>query len=554
MRLPFPIAALALALTGCTGKIVVTKVPSAPSTKAPMDGVYYALPKTFIQVSQPIDRVELSAGKYVTYLPLFFPKIAESGDFVPADKVTFKLNKATFATAGEPDPDEIYFFKITEKGAVDRTALLEYTDQGTVSGASAQADNVTSDIILSVLSTAAGLAAKSFGAAGVAGFVVPTCVTADPNKTICTKIAGAPGSIDAIRLTNDYNRLKDYTKKLLDKAANDDPAGFDDALQAYSDIFVLKTARDSVRNSPSALAVDAQLKDFDAAIASALAYAFTGSQKKDTWSAAPELRPAAVTAMPEILKLNEQRGICFLNDLATGDQPPKIFWLEGAGYKCDQVAMLKVLNDRKAKIDPLDTDAIKAIDAKIARLPKSLTDARTLGATFVLDPANGQLFQQLDAAYQETGERGFYYRVPASTKIALKLCGERPSDAKPEDPKPCDTVTTGKLAIAQFGHTFSLPASTGGKTTAYALKFYEATGALKSFNVTSKTMLTKANADTLGSQATSLVTASKTANDEVTKLDREAKILADKAAIFNACKTLNQPCGGFVPPAAPPQQ
>src|ERR1035437_8152170 len=107
MRLPFFLAAAALAFTSCTGKIVVTKVPSAQTPKAPMDGVYYALPQTVIQVSQPIDRVELSAGKYVAYLPLFFPKIAESGDFVPADKVAFNLAKATFTTTGEPDPKEI---------------------------------------------------------------------------------------------------------------------------------------------------------------------------------------------------------------------------------------------------------------------------------------------------------------------------------------------------------------------------------------------------------------------------------------------------------------
>ena len=552
MRLPFSIAAAALALTGCNGKIVVTRVPSAPTAKAPMDGVYYALPKTVVQVSQPIDRAELSAGKYVVYLPLFFPKTAESGDFVPADKVTFKLAKATFTTTGEPDPAEIFFFKIGEKGAVDRTALLEYTDQGTVSGASAQADNVTSDIVLSVLSTAAGLAAKSFGAPGAGKEL--DCVTHDPEKIICKKIAGAPGSIDASRLINDYNRLKPHTQGLLDAAAKADPAGFDDALQAYAEIFTLKTNRDTLRNSATALAADAQLKDFDAAISASLAYAFTGSQKKDTWTATPELRPAAITATSEIFKLNEQRGICFLNDLPAGDQPPKAFWLEGAGYRCDQAAMLKALNDQKAKIDPKNTDAINAIDKKINRLPASLQEAKTLTAAFALDPANGQLFQRLDSAYEETGERGFYYRVPASTRIALKLCGEKPVDAKPEDPKPCDTSTDGKLAMAQFGKTFSLPASTGGKTTAYALKFYEATGALKSFNVTSKTMLTKANADTLGSQATSLVTASKTASDEVTKLDREAKIMGDKAAIYTACKTLNQPCGGFVPSTAPPQQ
>jgi hypothetical protein len=169
-----------------------------------------------------------------------------------------------------------------------------------------------------------------------------------------------------------------------------------------------------------------------------------------------------------------------------------------------------------------------------------------LQASFALNPVSNQQFQLLATA-AASGERGFFYRVPATADVLLKL-GD-------------DTVTKSKQVIAQFGITASLPASTGGKSTAYALKFYEATGALKSFNVTSKAVMGKSTADALGTDVTTLVTAKQAADqaqrtkqDELTVLDRQAKILTDKKAIYDNCKALNQACGGFVPAPATPEQ
>lgn len=86
LKMALLLAAFA-ALTGCTSKIVVTRVPTTGTPPA-MEGVYYALPKTVVKVHQPIDRIAQQPGKYVVYLPLFFPRLAEAGG-VKAAKVSY---------------------------------------------------------------------------------------------------------------------------------------------------------------------------------------------------------------------------------------------------------------------------------------------------------------------------------------------------------------------------------------------------------------------------------------------------------------------------------
>jgi hypothetical protein len=534
-------------LTGCTGKIIVTRVPTI-GTPPPMEGVYYALPKTVLKVDQPIDKISPQPGKYFVYLPLFFPKIAESGSFIQAAKVTFKVNKASISTYGEPDPTQIFYVKITENGPIDRTGLFEYTEQGTVSGASAQADNVTTDIVLSVLNTVAGLAAKSFGAETLdeADEKVKACKAKSIPQKILKFMVSPGAAFDTERLVATYCRLDAKAQDVLDTAAANKKTDFDDALSAYAQIFTMQTDRATVRKTPQSFSVDAALKDFDASIAAALGENFIGTEKKDTWTFSTDLRDYQLDTPLPLMKVHESEGLCFLNDLPAGDRPPKPFWFESASYLCDEgkirAALQKQLDE--IKIKKPESEACARLEKKLKELAETLQKAQLFAANFTLNPARGQQFQLLASADQ-SGDRGFFYRIPAAVDVTLSL-GD-------------DTVTKSKQTIAQFGTIASLPASTGGKTTAYTLKFYEATGALKSFNVTSKSVFQKATADALGADVNTLVTAKqaaaeakKTKEDELTVLERQSKIMAAKKAIYDNCKALNMACGGFVPTQATP--
>ncbi|MBI1761944.1 MAG: DUF4831 family protein [Acidobacteria bacterium] len=129
------------------------------------------------------------------------------------------------------------------------------------------------------------------------------------------------------------------------------------------------------------------------------------------------------------------------------------------------------------------------------------------------------------------GERGFYYRVPAfSTANILK--GTKP-------------ILRNKLVIAQFGPTFSLPSSTGGRKTSYDIELY-ATGALKNFKLGSEGLLTSATVKDLGSAAGTVLdaraqAAQAAAASDFNQVKRMRELLEECQKIKNAQVGLSLP-------------
>jgi hypothetical protein len=546
------LAALIMVLAGCTAKIIVTKVPlpgvaakgetpPKPTAKEPMNGVYYALPRTVLKVELPIERTSAEAGKYVVYLPIFFPRLAEAQSAVSSTGTSYKPGKAVILATGEPDPENVYYLKTTSRGPIDRTGLMEYTEQGTVSGASASADNVTTDIALSVLTAVGGIASRVAGAATFDSSSLK-CGTGEEKKTIpcLIKDGDATIAVDRDALQVNYSKLSAEQKSLVDDAAKAEKPPFLDALRAYALIYDLQNKRKNLRETDKPLAPEPLLKDYDADIATELAYFFVGAFKKESWTFTTELRPVELTETPELFRVHPSKGICFSTEIPVSDQPPSKFWLEGASHRCEGEDLLLVKQDLqeqlKKETDPVKREQldkqVKAVDEKIAKLKGAVAGAKKLKAKYALYPETGQPFQSVTAGFVETGERGFRYRMPAMTKVSFNW-----------EKVGAGTLSTSNQMIAQFGAVVSLPASAGGRTTGYKLKFYEATGALKSFDVTSKAILQKAAVDTAASQALSTYDAKVKAGDELALRERQAKI-------YSACKTMNVTCGGYT--ATPP--
>jgi hypothetical protein len=526
----------AVAVAGCTSKIVVTKVdPKMPPT---MEGIYYALPKTVVKVDQPIDRVERQAGKYVIYIPLFFPKIVEAGAYVRSSGVKYSAGKPSIATYGEPDPANMYYLKLTKNGPIDQTGLFEYTEQGSVAGVSAQADNATSDIVMSAIGSAVSLASKGFGAPAVKA-ASRNCDSAAEKAAIPCRIKNFTASaIDSDSLLANWETLSKARQDAMQKSADARAPSFEDALGAYADIYGMQQDRRAIRKNPGSFSAEAAMKDFDAAIARELSASFTGTEKKDTYTYSGNLREFEDGKDLTLLKVHKTEGVCSMAALPASDRPPQAFWFDGATYRCGEDVIRTALEKQLADINaeqPVDEEAKARVTKRLADLSKTYKDASDLVATIATD-GDAQMSHALNAAAQN-GERGFYYRIPATANVVLRLAD--------------DTLTSSRQQIAQFGLVASVPASVGGRSTAYTLKFYEATGALKSFNITSKAILTKGTADTIGSNLNTLIDARNKAADELTKLDHDAKVLSNKVTIYNSCKTLNIACGGFVPSSAP---
>jgi len=142
------------------------------------------------------------------------------------------------------------------------------------------------------------------------------------------------------------------------------------------------------------------------------------------------------------------------------------------------------------------------------------------------------------AGLNQNGKRGFYYRVPGRGVASLEsVYGATVEELGRET-----------LSIAQFGNTVSLPSSTGGRRTKYAIDLFEASGGLKNFVMGSDALVKQQNVkDLTDSTATVFQDAGekreerRKANlppDELTELERKRKILEEKKKIQDLEKAL----------------
>jgi len=528
---------LCILQVGCTGKVIVTKVPAPTpgNQKEDLEGVFYALPRTVIKVAVPIERSQSIPGVYAEYTELFFPDpshkagaVKDSGSGTdtakPADKTQkqkFALGKPVFTTVGEPDLSKLYYVKFVGSGAVDRTASIDYTEQGTVSGVQGGADNYTTDVILSAVNAAAGIASRvAFGSATDRPKATPPKAKECPENPSDDDEAVYDFFVtdnNAKEIFYHYCELGDPASRK--KIQNDVAAAKADwnsplskAFKAYKDIADLTSKRRDLITQTGVGAplpsLEVMLKEIDALLTRNMATYFTGQTKKDTWTPAFELRPLAVNDPPiALLSIDETGGVCLIQSLPPQDEATDGF---------------------------LSKDGCKEATAKTVRVRFALN-------------GTDQVFMRVQGAFEETGDRSFRYLIPAAAIATLEIGGTGSAECLKEPG--CKRGGAAALSIGQFGAEVSLPASSGGRSVNYTLKFFEATGALKSFSLASKAAIQAATVNSLTTTANSALDAKNkqaaadaAKADQLAKLDRQAKILQDQATIEKLCVQLQVSC------------
>jgi hypothetical protein len=539
-RATIPVVALlsgSLSLASCAGKVVVKRV-EAPGNgaKASLDGVVYALPRTVVKVSITIEKTTASPGQFGQYRDLFFPEdksaMQENGEEDKASpnktagkKPTpkFGLSKPTISTFGEPDPDKFYFVKITGHGPVDRTAAIDYTELGTVSGIQGGAENYTTDIIVSSFQAALGIAARTAFAgteAATSPLSTGTCaIKSDGDVAVLKGLTAVHDPELFVNYCDMEIARRSQIQKDLSAAAGQDNvapqinAPLAKALRAYGDIKTLEARRrvvvSGVAGGPVGTSPDTVVKQLDAEIAKETGTFFTGQTKKETWTPSLEVRPSSVSASAsQLLLLDPAKGVCLLGFLPPQEKAPAGFLVKESDCAPSKGVLLKV--------------------------------------TFQLDPSQSkQMFQKVQESYTEKGDRSFRYLIPAATLAELTTETATESDSKPK----VELVNQARIMIGQFGAEVSLPASSGGRSLNYALKFYEATGALKSFSLASKSAIQAATINSVGTSTNALLDARNKQQqaeaqktDELNKLERQRKILEDEAKIKELCAQLQVSC------------
>jgi hypothetical protein len=509
------IAFAAIALAGCA-KVVVVPVPA--NQPAPAYGVIYALPNTVIRVSVKIDSTEYQTAKYASYAQIFAPgskPVCKDPACTEEKESKFSLEQgATFATYGEPDPDNVFLVKFTNGGAIDQQISMTWDEAGLLTAATSQVTNRTTDVALSGLKLLAGLGTKA-AAGGVApgGALTTTCPDTDYSTDAALRSAdnrAIPTLTDTsfVDPNTSANLLTNYCS--IDPGARKSLPQNSDQLRAATRAYVTNISQLAAArlrllggSSPEGDAL-AMLTQVNTEITNQLTKLYIGSKSTTTWNGTLDVRPISPANPVTILHLDPVQGFC----VGTADIPPD------------------------AKPVP---EKLTIAGAACANAP-----AVTIGFTYYPDLSK-QLFTKITDITE--GDRSFRYRIPGQVSAAI-------TDGNGKN------YGTGVMWVAQFGKVISLPAERRSKMLSYNLAFVEATGGLKTFNLGTTGGLDAATIDALTSVGGTVLdyrAAASKNSDELSTLTKQDQMLKLRDDICTIQKKYGIACTVEPQPSEPQQ-
>jgi hypothetical protein len=542
-----------LMLTGCpNSKTVVKKIsgptttpiPGKPVKQEKLNGVFYSLPRTVVRATVPIKKTESVRGRYYEYAQLFFP----DEKIQLANETKFELDKPVLDSYSEADPNEVYYVDIRAKWYQTKSMFLELSEAGVFSQAKAKVEDQTPAIVGAIAKTAATVigiplstrAAMSFDTAGTRTFKKPGIGTTTVPATGCEtffnpdekylcelldtseqmfyadlrtaqdraffrsldrrptkkwscfyKNLVAPITPDEMKVCfNDPNSLEWSQAYVFMKLYPD--IKFRRALVAYYDYQSMAESRDRYLMSTNESGLDGAalegiLREIDGRIKAYKNEYFVGSAK----TGADQIGPFKVIPQPgvnehELFTFSKSTGIVSIaNEFTNSVSFPKVTIPNG-------FASTDVARKDLATVQMTFQDNVRPNETPLA-------------------------VQVGNQRYDESGERGFRYRVPSELIVAVSTTEGKKSEELVEAP----------VLIAQRGITVSLPASGGSWMTSYELALHPNTGALKNFTLGSDALVQKSMIE----DAEKAITTLTTADSELTRLDRQQKILDLKKKI-----------------------
>jgi hypothetical protein len=262
------------------------------------------------------------------YADVFIPgedTVCSNPDCSDKKSVHYSLqNNATFAPVGEPDPGNVYMVKFVGRGAVDQNIALTWTETGLISTASASVTNRTSDVIVSGLKLAAGVAAKTaFGTtkANAAGSAVCDPESSnDANIIKALQDPSVPSGAGTVLISNYCN---------LDRAQRDQPRfgdlpTFKKAVNAYvTSVFPLADSRNRILAVTIGLFEPTELlSQIQTLLTAQVNKLFLGTKDTKTWTGSLDIRnppkPADSdsTASIDVIHIDPAKGFCIGNGAA----------------------------------------------------------------------------------------------------------------------------------------------------------------------------------------------------------------------------------------------
>jgi hypothetical protein len=563
-----------LTLTACVSRVSVRPVTEGGNGVRPkLDGVFYALPRTVVTVETALKRTAVEPGRYAAFTPFFFP----GKEYAQQATQSFELqDPISISSRAEPDPDAIFMVKVRGHYFEDKVLNLTTVD-GILTDGTAQATAKGQDVALAAVGAVANIlgtviarkppsrsALESSTRARYANRAGGTkaarqaeerreafrgglreslerrcfeqldgaaqdfymrellsherdffCSLSEEERAFFQSLAGrVERDFYLCTLTPheraDYRALAshDYRERYFKLQNAAERALFVEAADAYEKIAQYQEQYGDLLLDATVPAdtLALQRQELKAALADLLAR-FFGKKKEEVWTARfeylppkrgqpvpgsrPRVLPPAAQMQPLLLAFSPQAGVC-----ETGTE-------QDVAVPAD----FKVASTRRPACP----------DRQEIRL--AVTLRRTPGST------DAQFAEQITAAdFDETGARGFYYRVPA-VAVAKVMIGEAGYLAERQ---------RATLPVAQLGTIKSLPQSSGGRETKYVVSL-DAAGGLKNFQLGKTALVDKAVIDELAKTSQTLLDA----NDELKRLERRKQILEAMVGIRAQEKLLN---------------
>jgi hypothetical protein len=534
---------LAITSGACVAKNVVVRVD--PNTKLnKKDGVFYQLPRTVVALALPVKKVAQKPGLYERFAACFFPDDEQAKRIVHKKCDSFELGDPSINTRGEPDSSETFMLKMRGHYFEDKKLTLALSEGGVPSKITEETTNHAVEILTQTAQTVTSLILQNAKAAFLASedeTNLEEVIRGLDRSVVCAAIKQELTNLrDALKALNEAKSARDQArielaqakakvgvkpaeievaeKNAADKQKDVDTkaAAFDaldpngdvlDAVRLFKRILALQQQRNQLAISPaeniSGDVLRIALDEYDKLIA-ALKIKFLGTKSTEKiWIASFELTPTdggfGTGRDFRLFSLSPSAGVC--------------------GTPLDPLVRFVSLNvpgDFKCKSTiPPDCDG---------EIP------RTQIVAVALSRDSNQLYTRIRDSFSpssESGERGFFYRIPAVVTATVKL----------DDEKLFQT----ELKVAQLGLTTSLPASTGGRRTNFELDFYE-TGAMKNFVLGSDALIQASTVKDLGEAAGNVIATKKEAEKQAKAAKDAAAIANDEAAKAKALSDLLETC------------
>lgn len=517
-------AMLTVGIAACGAKVVVVPVPpeteTTPGTNAAVpklqgEGVFYALPRTYARVVVKADKVVTHSAPYARFAPIFAPGAEPPcGTIVKCAAVAgkkattkYELQQgATFTPFGEPDPSKVFMVKFTGGKTIDQTLSMAWNEAGLLSTASASVTNRTTDIVMSGLKLATGLATKA--AAGSADAVIRDTELCNGNGSSrndvwvipilsppppSTDPAATPKHGEMNALVANYCELpvKARPGREEEDSRNDyEPTRDKEDLAQARRSYLVRVAplveqRTTLLTSSTIQLLDPlkYVEKLETLIEQQVKELFVGSKSTKTWEIPFEVRTLHPDKPQTILGISQELGVCPTTALLAPDAKPAPEGFEPpASEKCDKTVAVSVAyhpNEKK------------------------------------------QLFSRIQANVDtptDDSSRSFRYMLPAQVKATVAI-GQK-------------VYGTGVFAVAQLGHMVSLPAKRHAKTISYDLAMIEATGGLKTFKLGTTGALDAGTIDALSAAGGTVLDARNARRKEEEAEQKDAATKADELTIL----------------------